>query len=373
VDPTSRTDATVGGAIACNASGFTPGEAGAMRHWIEALDVVLPDGRALHARRGQFVSENGRFVLRHAEGEIVLPVPRYPRPAIKNAGGPYSSPDGHMDFVDLVVGSEGLFGLVTACGLRLAHAPAGYLDLFFSLPDEANAVALRDYLAATLDGGVGSLTALEYFGVNCRRHMKHENVLFQGADAVGVYIQAPLAAADADVAAERWLEVLAASGCGVRDDAILTLDNDRDRAIFLEARHSLPASAVETVQRRGTFTIMTDTVVPPPRFPEFLRHTHDLIRSAGMDYLAFGHLGDCHLHFTLLPTQEQLDLGAALYDQIVAKSADLGGVYSGEHGTGRRKRNDFLKCYGAMAVEDVRRCKAALDPRFLLNAGNVIP
>ena len=56
----------------------------------------------------------------------------------------------------------------------------------------------------------------------------------------------------------------------------------------------------------------------------------------------------------------------------MAKSADLGGVYSGEHGTGKRKRRDFLRCYGQAAVEQVRRSKAALDPEFLLNRGNVV-
>ena len=134
----------------------------------------------------------------------------------------------------------------------------------------------------------------------------------------------------------------------------------------------MPANAVEVVQRRGTHMIMTDTVVPPERFAEFLAFAHGLIRGAGIDYLAFGHLGDCHLHFTMLPTPAQLERGVELYDRIVDKSAALGGVYSGEHGTGKRKRADFVRCYGAAGVADVRRCKQALDPEFLLNRGDVI-
>jgi D-lactate dehydrogenase (cytochrome) len=274
--------------------------------------------------------------------------------------------------VDLFVGSEGLFGIVTGVTLRLRPAPACYLDLFFSVPGEDEAVRLREYLAATLPGGVGGLTALEYFGANCRRYMAHDGRLFHGADPVAVYIQVPLEDGQADSAAEIWLERLLASGCGVREEAVLVLDNDRDRALFFEARHSMPARAVELVQQRGTFTIMTDTVVPPDRFPAFLRFAHEAIRGAGLDYLSFGHLGDCHLHFTLLPTREQLAAGAATYDRLVAVSAELGGVYSGEHGTGKRKRADFLKCYGTAAAEDVRRCKAAVDPGFILNRGNVI-
>ena len=53
-------------------------------------------------------------------------------------------------------------------------------------------------------------------------------------------------------------------------------------------------------------------------------------------------------------------------------SAQLGGVYSAEHGTGKRKRNDFEKCYGKDAIEMVRQSKLSLDPYLLLNKGNII-
>ena len=56
---------------------------------------------------------------------------------------------------------------------------------------------------------------------------------------------------------------------------------------------------------------------------------------------------------------------------MIDLSAKLGGVYSAEHGTGKRKRNDFRKCYGEKAVEMVRNSKLAVDPYLLLNRGNV--
>ena len=372
VDPTSRNDAAVGGAISCNASGFTPGEPGAMRHWVESLELLLVDGRKIKTRRGDHVSENGLFVLHDNGDEIRVPIPRYPRPAIKNAGGPFSAPDGRMDFVDLIVGSEGILGVITACTLRLRRRPADYLDLFFSLPSERQALALLEWLRRNLPGGVSSLSALEYFGLNCRQYMNHEERLFLGTNPVGIYIQVPLDHDNLERAAEEWLHLLTSANCGVEEDSILLLDNDRDRTIFFEARHSLPANSLEVVHRRGTYTIMTDTVVPPARFAEFLDFAHNLLRNQGLEYLAFGHFGDCHLHFNILPDRRQIDLAVEAYDRIVEKSTQLGGVYSGEHGTGKRKRKDFVKCYGSDAVEQVRRCKAAVDPLFLLNRGNVI-
>lgn len=373
VDPTSRGDSTIGGTIACNASGFIPGERGATREWVDAVDFLFPDGRLAKAQRGQYLSCDGFFTVMDGADRLTIPVPHYPRPAIKNAGGPFSAEGGEMDFVDWVVGSEGIYGVVTACTLCAAPYPPASLDLFIPLPSEDDAVRLHDFLHRHFNGHLGELLALEYFGMNCRGHMDHEQTLFRGNNPVAVYLQVPLWDGDLDKAVGEWMERLSCSGCQIDPDAVILLDNERDRKMFMESRHSLPARTLETVQHRGTFTIMTDTVVPPERFREFLAFTHSLLREAGMDYVAFGHLGDCHLHFTLLPTKANLARGTELYDAIVAQAAALGGVYSGEHGTGKRKRNDFLRCYGPTGVEQVLRCKSAVDPHLILNRGNVIP
>lgn len=368
VDPTSRAEASIGGAIACNCSGFTPGETGAFRPWLKSVRFLLPDGRLIAAERGQFVSENGIFLL----GDKTWPVPLYERPKIKNAGGPYSSPDGVMDLVDLIVGSEGVFGVVTSCTLTLAPRPASYLDIFFSLPGEAEALRLLETVLAKYKGDLSGLKAFEYFGVNCRKHMMHEDLFFHGTDSVGVYIQEPLFDRDEMDAAEAWLAVLDEAGLELAEESIIILDTDRLRTLFMEARHSMPAHALEVAHQRESFTIMTDTVVPPARFCEFLDFTHGLLTAKNLDYISFGHLGDCHLHFTVLPHKEQLDDAIAAYDRIVAKSTELKGVYSGEHGTGKRKRKDFLCCYGSAAVEQLKTSRKAVDPQLLFNSGNVI-
>lgn len=372
VDPTSRNDAMVGGAISCNASGFTPGEVGAMRHWVESIDFVLPNGLKLRAERGHYISRDGKFIFSHGNDNTVMIVPRYQRPAIKNASGPYSSPDGTMDFIDLVVGSEGIFGIVTSCCLRLQRMPDEHLDLFFSLPEEKNALKLYQYLYKRFSGDFSCLSALEYFGVHCRNYMDHEQKLFMENNQVGVFIQVPLYGDSLDDAAQQWFEILMDADCRINENAIKIMLNDRDRALFLEARHSMPANSLEVVQRRGTYTIMTDTVVPEVKFEEFLEYTHSLLNAEGLDYLTFGHLGDCHIHFMILPEKTQLARATQVYEKIIERSAFLGGVYSGEHGTGKRKRNDFIKCYGTDAVEQVRMAKKAVDPYFLLNRGNVI-
>lgn len=374
VNPTSRADAAIGGALACNASGFSPGEVGAFRTWVMSLDFLFPNGKKLHAEKDKYISEDEKFVIVDGDQETDLPVPTYGRPDMKNASGPYSTPSGRMDFIDFVVGSEGIFGLATACTLKIERRPNDYLDIFFSLPDEKCAVACHDYIEDNWKGGSEALSALEYFGVNCRTYMKYDDRLFAGDDQVAIYIQVPLYEKSVDEASEEWYQFLveAPKECGIREEGIMLLTSDREREMFFESRHSMPANAVEVVQKRGTYTIMTDAIVPPAKFSEYLNFVHGTIRAQGLDYLAFGHLGDCHLHFTILPEKEKLESATKVYDSIIDKASELGGVYSAEHGTGKRKRADFLKCYGEEGVNQVKRAKAAVDPHFLMNRDNVI-
>lgn len=372
VDPTSRKEAMVGGAISCNASGFTPGEKGAMRPWVQSLSAVLMNGMGIECTRGEYLSCEGEFILAGSDRKYIIPVPRYKRPTLKNASGPYSSPNGVMDFVDLMTGSEGIFALIAGCGLTIADYPGPFLDLFFSLPREEDAINFRFHLANNFPHEFSILSAFEYFGPFCRRYMNHELKLFKAGHEVGIYLQIPCFQNSPENTAAAWLEILANPSSNIDGDAVMVLLSHNDKAVFFESRHSLPANSLDEARRRGSQTIMTDAVVPPDQFTGFLGYSHDLIRNADLDYLAFGHMGDCHLHFMILPQKGQIERALLVYDSIIEKSASIGGVYSGEHGTGKRKRADFIKCYGDEAVHQVKAAKRAFDPGFLLNRDNVV-
>ena len=97
-----------------------------------------------------------------------------------------------------------------------------------------------------------------------------------------------------------------------------------------------------------------------------------MIRANNIEYLLFGHLGDCHLHFHLIHSKKEQAIAETIYHNIVKESSRLGGVYSAEHGTGKRKRNDFIECYGIEAVNQIKLCKRSFDPKMLLNQGNIV-
>ena len=74
------------------------------------------------------------------------------------------------------------------------------------------------------------------------------------------------------------------------------LNDPRNWQIFFNARHSIPVNALKKTHQLDTWSILTDTIVPPENFEIFLIKTHKILRESKIEYLLFGHLGDCHLH-----------------------------------------------------------------------------
>ena len=368
VDPTSRQDARIGGTISCNASGFIPGEKGATRYWVESLTVVLLNGRLIQARRGQYISKKGKFFI--DESEII--VPNYNRPKIKNASGPYTADNQEIDFVDLIIGSEGIFGMIVDCQLRLDNLSQNHLDLFIPFKSESKAIDFYHYINNIIKSKKIDIKALEYFGYNCQDYMNNKEYLFEDKNTVGIYMQIPIFNQTIEDVVEEWMNILENSDCNINISKVLLLNEKENWKKFFEARHSIPVNALEKTIKLDAVSMITDTIVPPNSFKDFLDYTHRTIRNYNIDYLLFGHLGDCHLHFHLIHSKEEQKIAEEIYHNIVQESSRLGGVYSAEHGTGKRKRNDFIECYGIEAVNQIKLCKQSFDPKMLLNQGNII-
>ena len=371
-DPTSRADACVGGTISTNASGFVPGEKGATRHWVKEIEFLLPNGDLIHIKRGKYISQNGHFKIEYEKKVVDLPVPTYDRPKIKNASGIYSSKDGTIDLIDLIIGSEGILGLIVSCRLGLSVNPKNRLELFISLESESKAIDLYDHLFEYLDKEPSQITALEYFGYNSQNYMDNKEFLFKNDNDVGIYIQIPIFYGTMEIKIDEWINIFKSFDSKLNLDNIIVLNDSNNWQKFFKARHSIPDNALTKTKKTGGVSIITDTIVPKHNFRQYLNKVHKKIRQSGIEYLLFGHLGDCHLHFHLIPDVNQEQLSLEIYDYMIDLSSDLGGVYSAEHGTGKRKRSDFRKCYGDEAVLMVKQLKNKIDENEYLNRGNLI-
>ena len=371
-DPTSRNDAFVGGTLSTNASGFVPGEKGATRYWVKEIEFLLPNGDLVKMKRGQYISNKGFFTLEYDDKIIQLPIPTYNRPKIKNASGLYSDKNGKVDLIDLIIGSEGILGMITSCHLGLSNNPKNKLELFISLHSESEAIDFHDFLNNYLNQDLSQITAMEYFGYNSQNYMNNKEFLFSNENDVGIYLQIPIYNESMDSKIEEWIQIFQSFNSDIDLDSIIVLNDPNNWKKFFEARHSIPDNALTKTQRLGGLSIITDTIVPKDKFRAYLKEVHGKLKKSQIEYLLFGHLGDCHLHFHLIPNNKQEKESLEIYDYLIDLSSKLGGVYSAEHGTGKRKRNDFKKCYGEEAVEMVKKLKNTIDPNNYLNRGNLI-
>ena len=96
--------------------------------------------------------------------------------------------------------------------------PDDFLNLFFTLPSEKQAVHFHHYMAKYLNNDLSQLNAMEYFGFNCQNYLKHKNKLFKTSTQVGLYLQIPIYDETIEYVAENWMKILMDSKCEIKED-----------------------------------------------------------------------------------------------------------------------------------------------------------
>ena len=153
------------------------------------------------------------------------------------------------------------------------------------------------------------------------------------------------------------------------------LDNGEisDAAVAASARQAADfwrlREGVAEVQRHEGASIKNDVAVPVSAVPAFVAEASAAVQAAcpGLRVCAFGHIGDGNLHFNLsqpagMPAEQflaQWDTLTGLVNAVVARHR---GSISAEHGIGLLKRDALAQHEPAVAIDLMRRIKAALDP-----------
>jgi len=101
-------------------------------------------------------------------------------------------------------------------------------------------------------------------------------------------------------------------------------------------------------------------------------------RIPGARPVAFGHVGDGNVHFNITqPVGADRNAFIARWAEINHLVHDIvqgfGGSISAEHGIGRLKRDELTRYKSPVALDLMRRVKAALDPDGIMNPGKVLP
>ncbi len=377
-DPT-ETSASLGGMLACNASGACSYAYGSTRRYVEALRVVLADGRRLALRRGRERAAGRAFAVQSVDGErLAGRLPEYRMPEVKNASGYFVADD--MDLLDLFIGSEGTLGIVTEIELRLVPHPPSMWGLQTFLPSEAAALQFVEALRA----GATAPAAIEFFdqaALAMLRGRKASTPAFRDVPEpppAGVAVYLEFHGDNEDRVSERAATASAALAvAGGREEQAWLASTPAELERLKAFRHAVPEAVNLTIDERrrttpGLTKLGTDMSVPDAKLAAVMALYRAGLAATGLESVVFGHIGNNHLHVNILPNSlDDYEKGKALYLEWAHNVIGWGGTVSAEHGIGKAKVALLRAMYGDAAVAQMRAVKAVFEPGARLNRGNL--
>lgn len=378
-DPTETT-ASIGGMVACNASGARSYHYGPTRRHISAIRGVLADGQTFTLKRGQVFAEGRKLTLKTEQGGVILAqLPTYEMPRCKNASGYFIHED--MDALDLFIGSDGTLAVLTELELALTPVPNLMWGVTCFFPSEAQAAAYTRLVRA-MDGPVASIEYFDHCALDILRCQKAGNTAFSGLPYLpsqyGCAVYTELHCQSEDLA-YGLLEDLGRCCTEAGGDPAHTwvAANDSDRDLLYFFRHAVPESVNMQVERyKRDYPEITkvggDLAVPDGCFEDLLTFYASTLAQEGLDHAAWGHIGDNHIHVNILPrTPDEYVRGKDLLAQWAAEASRMGGAVSAEHGVGKLKAPFLEVMYGEDHIREMAALKRAFDPQCLLGRGNL--
>ena len=326
-DPSSQLACTLGGNLAMNSGGAHCLKYGVTTNNVLGLRIALMDG------------------------EIV------------EIGGPHYDAEGY-DFLALIVGSEGQFGIVTEAILKILPKAEAARPVLLGFDSSE---AAGQCVAAIIGSGIIPV-AIEF--------MDRPAIAVAEAYAKAGY---PL-----DVEALLIVEVEGS------EDEIARLLRDiveiarQFSPKTVEASTSAAHSAKIWKGRKAAFGAMgrisdyycMDGTIPLARLPEVLGRIAQICAGYGLKVANVFHAGDGNLHPLILYDANNEDearraeiAGAEILKLCVA----VGGCLTGEHGVGIEKRDLMGVQFSDSDLSVQMRIKSVFDPLWLLNPGKVFP
>lgn len=332
----SEGTATIGGNLATNAGGTAVLRYGNARDLCLGVEAVLADGSVIHGLR-RLRKDNTGYDLRN-----------------------------------LLVGSEGTLGVITAASLRLFTPPAHRVVALLVVPSPRAAQDLLALAERRLSGLVTGFELISGVGLGflAETGLPHR-LPFPGTPDWCVLVELGLPAA---LDPEASMAALYEEGAeaGLVQDGVIAATGAQGDALWA-IREAIPEG-----NRRIGAVASHDISLPLSAIPDFIAETGQALAALGpVRVNAFGHLGDGNLHYNVFPPQggrrqDHDGIREAVSRLVHDRVAALGGSISAEHGIGRAKVA-ALELYGDPAKLAAMRCiKRALDPMGILNPGAVL-
>ncbi|MGK6310909.1 FAD-binding oxidoreductase [Variovorax sp. DT-64] len=332
---------TIGGNLATNAGGTQVLRYGNARELCLGLEVVTPQGGIWEGTSGLRKDNTG------------------------------------YDLRDLMIGSEGTLGIITAATLKLYPLPAAQLTAWAAVPTLEHAVELLGLAHKRLGAGLTGFEVMGRFALSLvAKHFPALRVPFLEDDGVPYCVLLENSDNESEDHARARFEALleTAFEAGCVSDAVIAENLTQAHQLW-HVRESIPLAQAEE-----GLNIKHDISIPVSRIPAFVEQTDALLENElpGVRLVNFGHLGDGNLHYNVQAPADAhngdflRDHEARINTLVYEAVRQFEGSFSAEHGVGSLKVETLEKHKSQVALEMMRAIKRGLDPQNLLNPGRVI-
>ncbi len=326
-DPASLDSCSLGGNVAENAGGPRAFKYGVTREYVLGLELTLMGGQRL----------------------------RLGRQTVKGVTG--------LDVTALVVGSEGLLGVISEITLKLLPRPPAVATFLAQFND---AVTACEAVTGLIHRGHRPRT-LEFLDAQVLEHLRQKGGHPIPPEA-GALLLIELDGGE-EACEQQMMEAAEACEEAGAVDILVATDEARRRQMWEMRRNANP-----TLKEAHRFKVSEDVAVPRARIPEMVRRLDALAARHDVTIANFGHAGDGNLHVNILfddpDVSQRLE---PLIEQIFRDALELGGTLSGEHGVGIAKRRFMPLEQPAELLALQRELKRTFDPQGLMNPGKMLP
>ena len=270
-----------------------------------------------------------------------------------------------MDLLSLMVGSEGLLGVVVEAKVKLLpRAPR--VQVLVAAYDSVTAAG--DAVAALIGQGIipAGLEMMDHLAISAA-----EDFVKVGypTDAQALLI-CELDGTDAEVEEQLLLVCECFKQHGAHHIRIAK-DATEAAALWQGRKAAFPA-----VGRISPDYYCMDGTIPRSQVGYVLTRISELSQFYGLRVANVFHAGDGNLHPLILfdaSIDGELEQAELLGGDILTLCVDVGGTITGEHGVGLEKMPQMPYQFGDAELAQFRRLKAAFDSEELLNPGKAIP
>jgi len=327
-DPSSQIACSIGGNVAENSGGVHCLKYGLTTNNVLGVEIVLVDGEVI------------------------------------KLGGRQLEPRG-LDLLGLVVGSEGLLGVVTEVIVRILPKPELARALLVGFQDvESAGKCVADIIAAgIIPAGMEMMDRPAIHAAEAFVHVGYpldvEALLIVELDGPG---------AECDHLIERVADIARTNG----SSALRISTSEEERLAMWAGRKA----AFPAVGRISPDYYCMDGTIPRRRLPQVLRRMTELSAEHGLAVANVFHAGDGNLHPLILYDANkpgELEKAEDFGSDILRLCVEVGGVLTGEHGVGVEKRDLMPVMFSEIDLNQQQRVKCAFDPASLMNPGKVFP